>query len=79
MATDIQKLKAAVIAEVRKREKSPKLLKGFQKPVTSKRIFKKQKQPTIVIKQTEAKGIFDQKSQFFKSQLEGIDETNLFL
>ena len=80
MVTDAQKLKAAVIAEVRKREKkASKSLKGLSKRITSRKLFKS-KQPTITIKQKEFPSILGQPSTFFKSQLnEDIDEMNLFL
>ncbi len=74
---DLKKLKAAAIAEVRKRD--TKALKGLSKKVTSRKLFKS-KQPTIVIKQKEVGSILGQQNRFFKSQLnEDIDEMNLFL
>ena len=77
MATDKQKLKAAIIAEVRKRETS---LKGLGKKITSRKLPFKSKQITVVMKQKEFPSILGQPSKFFKSELaEGIDEMNLFL
>lgn len=76
MATDKQKLKAAVLAEVRKRESS----KGFSKKVTSRKLPFKSKQITAVIKISgDTPSILGQQNRFFSQLNEDVDEMNLFL